>query len=139
MDDDVVERLTRAAPAALGGLPIRFAYLFGSHATGTAGPTSDIDVAVSVDGDADHLDVVLAAASALEAASGLRPVDVVVLESLPLRFVGRILRQRIVLYCVDDPTRVAYESLQSRMADDVEVWAAPMDREILARMAERTG
>ncbi|MGH8897428.1 MAG: hypothetical protein ACRDZ4_10490 [Egibacteraceae bacterium] len=59
-----------------------------------------------------------------------------VLNRMPLRFVGRVLRQRVVLFSRDEPARVAYESLMGRMADDVEVWAAPLDLELLTAIAE---
>lgn len=44
--DDVLERLRAAAPAALGGEQVILAYLFDSHARGTASPGSDVDVAL---------------------------------------------------------------------------------------------
>jgi hypothetical protein len=62
-------------------------------------------------------------------------IQVTVLNHAPLRFVGRVLRQRIVIYSRDEPARVAYESLLGRMADDVEIWAAPMDRALIAAIA----
>jgi len=60
----------------------------------------------------------------------------VVLNEQPIRFLGRVLRNRIVAYSRDEPARVAWESLHRRMADDVEVWAAPLDEALLKATAE---
>ncbi|CAN5227354.1 hypothetical protein BH20ACT3_BH20ACT3_06560 [soil metagenome] len=49
---EVAEALRTAAGAAFAGEPIAFAYLFGSHATGTATERSDVDVAVHLQPDA---------------------------------------------------------------------------------------
>jgi len=46
------------------------------------------------------------------------------------------LRSRVVLYSRDEPARVEFESRIGRMADDVEVWAAETDRELLTAIAE---
>jgi uncharacterized protein len=117
--------------------PVVFAYLFGSQATGAARPDSDVDVVVLSDGsEPDHLRLASEVADRLSAASELGGIEVVVLDDAPLRFQGRVLRQRIVLYSRDEPRRVAYESLTGRMADDVEIWAAETDREILAAIAD---
>ena len=51
--------------------------------------------------------------------------------------VGRVLRQRVVLYSRDEPARVQYESLVSRMADEIEIWADALDRARLAAIAGR--
>lgn len=60
---------------------------------------------------------------------------VTVLDGAPVRFLGRVLRDRVVVYSKDEPARVEFASRVGRMADDVEVWAAPMDRELLAAIA----
>jgi predicted nucleotidyltransferase len=139
MDGMLVQRLRDAAPDALAALPVVFAYLFGSRAAGRPRPDSDIDVAVLHDGtvaEDETLRTVHRCADSLAAASGVTGLEVVALNGAPLRFVGRILRQRVVIFSRDEPARVAYESLHARMADDVEMWAAPMDRELLAATAQ---
>lgn len=139
MPSDTVEILRLAAPSALSALPVEFAYLFGSRADGSHGPHSDIDVAVllsSTVAEEERLGIASRSADALAAATGLGGIDVTVLDDAPIRFLGRVLRQRVVIYSRDEPRRVAWESLTGRMADDVEVWAAPMDRDLLAAIAE---
>ncbi|MGH8904856.1 MAG: type VII toxin-antitoxin system MntA family adenylyltransferase antitoxin [Egibacteraceae bacterium] len=133
------ERLRDVAASAFATLPVRFAYLFGSQVDGRPRPDSDVDVAILVDEavpeDAyDRLS--LRCADALTVASGIPRIEVTILNRAHLRFVGRVLRQRVVLFSRDEPVRVAYESRMGRMADDVEVWAAPLDRELLAAIAE---
>lgn len=135
----LVERLRGAATAALAHVPVRFAYVFGSQVAGRPRADSDVDIAVLADEDvpaAGYLRLASRCADALAAATGIGRIEVTVLNDVPLRFVGRVLRQRVVLFSRDEPTRVAYESLMGRMADDVEIWAGPMDRELLAAIAE---
>ena len=138
-DTGPAERLRVAAGRV--GLPeqVRFAYLYGSQATGRAGPGSDVDVAVRLTdglGPRERDRIAAAVAERLSDASGLARIEVTVLDDAPLRFAGRVLRDRIVIFSRDEPGRVGYESLTGRMADDVEVWAAPLDRELLAAIAD---
>lgn len=139
MESGLVQQLRETAPQAFASLPIRFAYLFGSQVAGRPRPDSDVDVAILADDDvaeADYYRLGWRCADALAASSGVGRIEVTILNRAPLRFVGRVLRQRVVLCSRDEPARVAYESLMGRMADDVEVWAAPMDRELLEAIAE---
>lgn len=138
MLSDLVDRLRRGSSDAFGPHPVRFAYLFGSQAGGHARVDSDVDIAVLlVDGvtpdDAERIGS--RCADALSAAAEVGGIQLTVLNDAPVRFVGRVLRQRIVLFSRDEPGRVAYESLLGRMADDVEIWAGPMDRELIAAIA----
>ena len=134
-----MSRLRDAAPAAFATLPVRFAYLFGSQARGRPRPDSDVDVAVMLDEDrleqAD--DVASLVGDRLTSGSGVGLIEGSGLNLAPLRFAGRVLRQRVVLYSRDEPARVRYESLVSRMADDVEIWADALDRARLATIAGR--
>lgn len=140
MDSALVDRLRAAADDAFGPRPsVRFAYLFGSRAQGRERPDSDVDIAVVLDEGIDTADADRLAGRCADALSDLARVGgiaVTVLNGAPVRFVGRVLRDRVVLFSRDEPDRVAYESLLGRMADDVEMWAAPMDRELIAATAE---
>ena len=139
MGAELVDRLRRGTRDAFSPYPVRFAYLFGSHAGGRARADSDVDVAVVlVDGLARRETERIGSrcADVLSAAAEVGGIQLTVLNDAPVRFVGRVLRQRIVLYSRDEPGRVAYESLLGRMADDVEIWAGPMDRELIAAIAE---
>lgn len=140
MDSALVDRLCAAADDAFCSRPsVRFAYLFGSRAQGRERPDSDVDVAVLLDdgispADADR--VAGRCADVLSDRAQVGGISVTVLNGAPVRFVGRVLRDRVVLFSRDERGRVAYESLLGRMADDVEMWAAPMDRELIAATAE---
>lgn len=139
MGSDLVDRLRSAADAVLGPLPVRFAYLFGSRVVGRPDARSDVDIAVVLVDDttpAEAERIGGRCADALSAAAEVADIQLTVLNDAPVRFIGRVLRQRVVIFSRDEPGRVAYESLLGRMADDIEVWAAPMDRELLRATAE---
>ncbi|HXF71171.1 MAG TPA: nucleotidyltransferase domain-containing protein [Actinomycetota bacterium] len=137
MADPVEERLRRAAPAAFEGSGVVFAYLFGSRATGHARPDSDVDVAVYLDPPPeDPLAAALALAGRLEERSGVGGIEVVVMNAAPLPLLGRILRERIVIFSRDEPARVAFESLTFREFQDFDLHARELDRELLRRHAE---
>lgn len=118
---DILGRLRDAAQQVFTGAPVRFAYLFGSHARGTAGDRSDIDVAVMLDDavpEVRRLELQLELAEALERATGLSPVEVVLLNDAPMLLAGRVVQEGQLLYSADEPARVAYESLTFRQYVD---------------------
>jgi len=134
---NLVDALRSAAEAELPAMPVVFAYLYGSHAQGGARPDSDVDVAVLLDpGVTAPESLASRAADALTTRSRVGGIEVTVLNDAPIRFLGRVLRSRVVLYSRDEPARVEFESRIGRMADDVEVWAAETDRELLTAIAE---
>ncbi len=137
MTEPVEETLRRAA-RLLAETPVRFAYLFGSHVTGTARPDSDVDVALLLDEHIrpdDYLEVTLELARALASASGLGNLDAVVLNDAPLTLRGRVLRSRVVLFSADEPGRVEYESRTLREFTDFDYHASRLDRELLGQIA----
>jgi hypothetical protein len=77
---------TRTEPAVLA------AYVFGSVARGTAGPLSDIDVALLVDSGADHQAVCDRMGDALSRQLGTSRVDVVSLSDAPIPLRYRVVR-----------------------------------------------
>lgn len=124
--------------AVLRRHPVRFAYLFGSRARGEARADSDLDLAVQFApelGAAQRFELALRLGAELEAALDCR-VDLVDLDTAPLRLVGRILTERIVLLGLDDPARVEFEMRLFKLAVDFEHHAAALTREALDAMAE---
>ncbi len=109
--DAVAER----AGAVLGGTPsVLFGYLFGSLARGTAGPLSDIDVAVYLQEGADSGEVKLDLTARLMDALGADRVDVVVLNGAPLPLQARVLRFNRILLARAPHLRHGFESLVLR-------------------------
>jgi predicted nucleotidyltransferase len=134
--DELIEKL-RSAACGLRALPVLFAYLYGSRTGTRARPDSDVDVGVALaPGTADPDGVASRVADVLARGSGIGNIEVTVLDEAPIRFLGRVLRSRVVIYGRDEPARVEFESRVGRMADDVEIWAAELDRELLAAIAE---
>ena len=134
-----LERLRRAARVVFERGPVAFAYLFGSTASGRRRPDSDIDIAVYVEppvGPNQSLDLQLALGARLESTLQQGEVDLIVLNEAPLALVGRILRERIVIYCRDEPARVRFESLAFRQFCDFDYHAAGLDRQLLRAIAE---
>lgn len=131
----VHSRLRAGAPAAFEGTPVRFAYLFGSHARGDAGPRSDVDVAVHLGAAPADLDLQLDLVRRLARATGVE-TEIVVLDEAPLRLVERVLREGRLIHSVDEPARVAYESRMRRVCADFAIHADRLDRALIAATAQ---
>lgn len=138
MNDEGLNNLREAATSVFSATPVLFAYLYGSSALGIERPDSDMDFAVYLDDSVpvDHylehsLDV-----PSLFAKAGLSGVEIVVLNSAPLALVGRIIKQRKVIYSRDEPARVAFESLKYREFLDFDFHARQLDAQFLKDMAE---
>ena len=89
----------------LAAAGVRFAYLFGSRATGRHRPTSDADVAIMPE---RPLDLLAEAGLADQLARALE-VPEVDLGRAPLLLRGRVLQEGRLLYSIDEPSRVAFE------------------------------
>ena len=125
-------RTSRAARTARRlRLPVRLPHR-------AARPSShDVDVGIVIGATTEPAEsIAFRVADVLTARSGVGRIDVTVLDDAPIRFLGRVLRSRVVLYSRDEPTRVEFESRIGRMADDVEVWAAPLDQDLLGAIAD---
>lgn len=96
--------------ALLEAAGVRFASSFGSRATGGYRADSDADVAVM---PARRLDLMTESCLAVDLASALDvpAVDLVDLSRAPLRLLGRILQDPVVVHGHDDPARVEFEVL----------------------------
>lgn len=114
---------------------MRFAYLFGSHGRGEAGPRSDVDVAVHAGGHGDQLLLVLDLQRRLYRAVGVE-CDVVLLEAASLRLLHRILQDAVLIYDVAPVERVRFESTARVRAGDFAIHADRLDRELLRATAE---
>lgn len=109
MDAEAIERLLREHLEAARP-PVAAAYLFGSVARGTAGPASDVDVAVLfASPPAPELSAQpFALEDELTSRLG-RPVQVVSLHSAPVDLVMRVLRDGRLVVDRDPSKRIAFE------------------------------
>jgi predicted nucleotidyltransferase len=113
---------------------VEFAYLFGSQARSNAGPGSDFDIAVYLGRTIEpreSLDLALTMANELEGATGLAPIEVIILDSAPLPLAGRVVNEGRVLYSTNEAERAAYESLTFRKFTDFDVFARALDDELI--------
>lgn len=136
--NDVLERLRAAAPAVLADEPVRVAYLFGSHARGEASQLSDVDVALLAPDVVPHerLDLRLRVIGRLSTAARIPDLDVIVLDESPLTLTGRVIRDGVVIYSVDELLRAEYESRTFREFVDFSVLADEIDLEMLRQIAD---
>ena len=136
-DMDGLEDLIARIGAVLADQPVAFSYVFGSVARGAAGVASDVDVALHFEpgvAAGERFDRALRIGVELERALG-REVDLVDLEDAPLRLVGRILTERVVVTGLQRPERVRFENEMFRRSVDFEHHARRLDVEILAATA----
>lgn len=115
---------------------VRFAYLFGSRAAGTAGEASDADVAVMPGGDLGLLERERIA-TRLAGAFDAPDVDLVVLDRAGLELKGRVVQEGKLIYSADEPARVAFEvRTRSEYLDFLPTLRA-LQESYLARVADR--
>lgn len=135
---DIVGRLRSAAADVLAGEPVKVAYLFGSHARGEGRPDSDVDVAVLAPDVVAHdaMDLHLRVLRRLSTASRVPALDVIVLDEAPLTLSGRVVKDGIVIYSVDEALRIAYESRVFRESVDFSFFGDAFAREALRLTAE---
>jgi len=117
------------------------AYLFGSHARATAGPLSDVDVAVLFGDGADadkrfdrRLEIGVDLSGLLMRTGG--DVDVVVLDQASLALAYRVLRDGILLACHDDNQRIQYSARVISMYLDFKPLLERHERAILERASK---
>jgi predicted nucleotidyltransferase len=136
---DVDERLSTLASEWAADVDVAAAYLFGSRARGTAGPRSDVDLAVALRVGLDaaarwkkRLDLIASASRTLSTDA----VDVVVLEDAPSALGHRVLRDGRLL-CERDPVRrtAVAESVMRRYLDE-EFLRKELDRALAERVRE---
>ena len=88
---------------------VKFAYLFGSHAKGRAGPLSDIDLGVYLDNRFDFFTCRLRLLEEVSQRLKGLDCDLIVLNNAPLILQYEVIREGIVLK-EDKPRRVQFET-----------------------------
>jgi predicted nucleotidyltransferase len=119
---DLDSRLATLGEATAAACPeVLFAYLFGSVASETRTPRSDVDLAVFVDPAADAHGVRMAVARTASRHLRTDAVDVVLLNTAPIALAGRVLTSRRVLLDRDPFARHRFESLTARQFQDFRI------------------
>src|SRR6186713_1570089 len=107
--DELAATLRAAAADVLPDFPVVFAYLYGSRTGERSRPDSDVDVGIALDPTVDEPERIASQVTdALTAHSRVGGLEVTVLDGAPIRFLGRVLRSRVVLYSRDEPARVEF-------------------------------
>lgn len=135
------EDITATISATIEDHPVALAILFGSQATGTSHPASDIDIAIELadlrPGDAGYNDVFLGVSAALAEAFGTDNVDVVDVHSLSPEMARSVLTSGHLV--AGDPARL--ERLRRQLPSVEEPTASVKDQfdERLRRIEELLG
>jgi uncharacterized protein len=115
---EISQNLKHIAPNLFKESPVLFAYLFGSHAKQMSHPSSDLDIAVYVEGLEGKacLDLELSLSLKIDELLNHRiDSDVRVLNHLPLTVKGNILSHGKLIYTRDENKRTQFET-QVRLA-----------------------
>lgn len=111
---DIAARLTGLHEALRDDSNAVFAYLFGSLASGSFGPLSDVDVAVYVNDSREQAEYKLDLFDRLSHAIGTDEIDLVILNQAPISLAGRVLQHGKTVLDKEPFRRYAYESLVRR-------------------------
>ena len=110
---DIQNALIRKSPRILGKYPVLFAYLYGSFATGVVHPFSDVDIGIYAakvaKGEYPALELGISLEFDEELPGNVQS-DLRVINDLPLSFLGQIVTDGVLVYCIDDVTRIDFET-----------------------------
>lgn len=84
----------------------------------------------------DRLTLRLRTIGRLAEATRISDLDVIVLDESPLTLTGRVVRDGVVIYSIDEPLRAEYESRIFREFVDFSVLADEIDLEMLRQIAD---
>ena len=105
MKEITPKTIAEAVSKACRNLPVAFAYLYGSQATGLTHDESDVDIALGfVAGTPDHVERRIEATMAISASLPIRTelIDVQDFDALPLAVRFRVVRDGRLVYCADE-------------------------------------
>jgi predicted nucleotidyltransferase len=111
---------------------VELALLFGSRARGTAGPRSDVDVAILGAPGLDRLGL----AASLGTRLGLE-VDVLTLDDVPIPLLDALVREAIVIHEAHPGAAARWRSRALSQLETDRPWFARMRDAWLARVAAR--
>jgi predicted nucleotidyltransferase len=122
--------------ATCARLPVRLLYLHGSHARGTQGPLSDLDLAALFEtGTAHDRDAVLSVLAALIETCGRDDVDLVVLDTAGPMIKERFVRDGRLLFARDARERIRFEAAAIKEALDFRYFSRVYDAALFRQIA----
>lgn len=132
-----ITQIRDAAARVFSAEPIVAAYLYGSYARRENFP-SDIDIAIYLEpGTHLSLEKELRMAGRLEEESRLRPIDLRVINDMPLTFQGEVITRGILVYSSDESARVSFETRVYDLFFDYLPHLKKLRREFLRNVAEK--
>ena len=106
-------KVLKLASRLFADTPVQFAYLYGSVAKDIAGPFSDLDVAIYVEGldRKKSLDLELSLSLTLDnLLDNTIESEIRIINYLPLAVQGDIITTGILIYCQNEAKRVDFET-----------------------------
>src|SRR3972149_11733722 len=110
LPEDILTKLAEGKKVLRDDNNVIFAYLFGGLAEGKVSPLSDIDIAVFLKPTHDVVEYKLGLFERLADSLGTSEIDLVILNTAPIRLTGRILQKTDILIDKDPPRRHIFES-----------------------------
>lgn len=90
---------------------ILFAYLYGSVARGEARKSSDVDIGIFIDRNFNaNAFYEIEIAREIEKHTGLKNVEVIILNKKPLRFLNQVLRYGKLIFSRNERERILFET-----------------------------
>ena len=114
LPEDILTKLAEGKKVLRDDNNVIFAYLFGGLAEGKVSPLSDIDIAVFLKPTHDVVEYKLGLFERLADSLGTSEIDLVILNTAPISFTGRILQKKQLLIDKDPPRRHEFESVSLR-------------------------
>jgi len=127
LPEDIIERIDLLKDFFIREPNVVFVYLFGGLAKARPDPLSDVDLAVYIR-DLKKLDY-LKLFGGIHGVLGTGEIDLVILNTAPISFAGRVLKDRRILVDKNPFLRHKYESLTLRKYFDFSI----KERDILKR------
>jgi predicted nucleotidyltransferase len=108
---------------------IVFSYLFGSFAKGLERKGSDVDIGIFLRKDYKKSAFYESEiALEIERKTGIRNVEVIVLNDKPLRFINQVLRYGKLIFSRDEKERIKFETLMTKMYIDFKPYYEEYDK-----------
>jgi len=109
----IKEALLKHANTFFGEAPVLFAYLYGSYAVDQSHPFSDLDIAIYTKkplATRENMKLEMNLSLKIDNKFPVGPSsEVRTLNHLPLAVAGSVITEGVLIYCIDDDTRIDFE------------------------------